>query len=212
MAHAHLTFFFDFASPYAYFAFDEVLSTASETGVGIILRPAMVWSILKQQDIPAPLDTDARRNYLLADMERSAAFHGLPYRQPDVLPISAHKAARMWLGFDLQGNVTSIPLAQAIYAARFVHGLDIRDPAVLVAIAHDQGLDRTKAMDYIDAVNFRTALEKNVADAVDLGLPGLPCTILESETFFGADRISHLRWRLGLPQTQPAPVTSGLAP
>lgn len=198
---AGMVFFFDFASPYAYAGFDATLALAAEAGLTVDLRPAMVWAILKAQDIPAPLDNPARRDYLLADMARSAAFFGLRYRQPDPVPISAHLAARMWLGFAAAGGAAPVGLARAIFAARFADGVDIRDPEALAAIAGRAGHDPGRAAEFMTDPACRDALRANVDRAVGLGVPGLPCVILADEMFFGADRLPQLRWRLNLPQS-----------
>lgn len=197
--HSGLTFFFDFASPYAYVAFDAVLSLGEEAGITVTPRPVMVWAILKAQGITPPLETPARREYLLTDMARSAAFHALPYRQPDPLPISAHLASRLWLGYASDDGAPPLPLARAIYAARFAHGLDIRDPTVLEALAIESGYDPRRAQTHMQGAATKAELTTNIDDAVQLGVPGIPCMISGTELFFGADRLPQLRWRLGLP-------------
>lgn len=193
-----LTVYFDFASPYAYVAFDAVVGLAEEAGLRLDPRPAMVWAILKARGIAAPLEAPVRRDYLLADMARSAAFHGLPYREPATLPISAHLASRMWLGFAADDGAPPLSLARAIYAARFVEGLDIRDTPVLRGIAAGCGHDPYRAEAHMQSDVNKAALARTIDEAVGLGVPGIPCMILGSELFFGADRLPQLRWRLGL--------------
>lgn len=196
---AGLTFFFDFASPYAYVAFDAVLCLQEEAGITVTPRPVMVWAILKAQGITPPLETPVRRDYFLVDMARSAAFHGLPYREPDTLPISAHLATRMWLGFAADDGAPPLPLARAIYAARFARGLDIRDPTVLGALALESGYDPDRAQIHMHCDTAKAELAANIDDALQLGVPGIPCVVSGQELFFGADRLPQLRWRLGLP-------------
>lgn len=191
-----LVFFFDFASPYAYFAFDEVLDLAHQSGRKVTLRPAMVWAILKAQGIAEPLASSARRAYLLSDMARSAAFHNLPYRQPDPLPISAHLASRMWLGFASENGCPPLDLARAIYAARFSEGLDIRNPSVLRSVAEACGYAPERAEAYMYSDACRAKLSRNIDGAVNLGVPGIPCVVLGSELIFGVDRLPQLRWRI----------------
>lgn len=204
MAARGLSFFFDFASPYAYLAFDEVLRIGAEAGLPVTLRPAMVWAILKAQGIPPPMETETRRRYMLADMERSAAFFGLPYRQPDPLPMSAHLALRMWIGFAGEQPDPPVDLIRALFRARFAQGLDLRDPAVLATIALDAGYDPDRAARFMEDAGCRDQLRQHIDDAVALGVPGVPCVVLGQELFFGADRLPQLRWRLGLAQREPA--------
>lgn len=197
-----LLYYFDFASPYAYVGFDATLALAAEAGVAVEFCPAMVWAIFKAQGIPAPLDNPTRRAYVEADMVRSAAFHGVPYRHPDPLAISAHLALRLWLGFAADGP-PPVALARAIFAARFAQGLDIQDADVLASLAAQAGHDPARARDLMAAPGPRDALRANIDRAVAMGVPGLPCVALGNELFFGADRLPHLRWRLNLPPTAP---------
>ena len=44
----------------------------------------------------------------------------------------------------------------------------------------------------MDADETRSALARNVADAVAAGAPGLPFLTWRGETFFGADRLPQL--------------------
>lgn len=208
MSAERLIFFFDFASPYAYFAFEETAAIATEAGLGIDFRPAMVWTILKAQGISAPLETAPRRRYLIKDMARTAAFHGLPYRQPDLLPISAHLASRMWLGFAAGQKITPLDLARAIYKARFVDGIDIRDPDALCKIAQEAGHDPERARAFMDDPVCHDALAANIDDAIRFGVPGIPCVLLGDQMYFGADRLPHLRWQLDLPQMRTSATTS----
>lgn len=188
-----LIFYFDFASPYAYFAFDQCIALAAEFGAPLDLRPVLVWAILRDQGIPPPLDSPARETYFKADMPRSAAFHALPYVHPHDMPISAHLAARLWLGHP---DETRTALARAIFRARFVDALDICDRTTLADIAQGIGTSHDDAMKFIDAPQNRETLKRNVSDAVTAGAPGVPFFTWRAERFFGADRLPQLRWRM----------------
>jgi 2-hydroxychromene-2-carboxylate isomerase len=188
-----LTFFFDFASPYAYFAFDRVIALAGEFGLSLRLRPALVWAILKEQGIPPPLDSPARDAYFRADMPRSAAFHGVAYNHPPDMPISAHLAARLWLGHP---EALQPHLARAIFQARFVDGRDIRDRDMLASLAAVSGTERDDARAMMDADKSRQQLAENITAAVKAGAPGIPFLTWRGEGFFGADRLPQLRWRI----------------
>lgn len=202
-----LILFFDFASPYAYVAFDATAALAAEAGRTLVLRPVLTWAVLEAQGIPAPFASPVRTRYLLGDMARSAAFHGLPWNPPLPLPVSAHRAARMWLGLSGRADAGGLALARAIYAARFRDGLDIRDADLLARLAAALGHDPAAARAAMEAPGNRAALEAAIADAVAGGAPGVPWLSLDGEGFFGADRLAQLRWRLGLPPAPPPTPT-----
>ncbi|SEO42666.1 2-hydroxychromene-2-carboxylate isomerase [Salinihabitans flavidus] len=195
---APVVFYFDFASPYAYLAFDRVGRYARSAGREVDLRPVLVWALLKERGIAPPMEDAAKRAYLEHDMERSAAFYGVAYRQPDPLVISAHLAARFWLGMTADHGAPAFDLARRVFAARFVEGRDIKTPEVLCDIAAEAGLDRDSAEEAMYSDGARTALAALISLAVENGVIGVPYFDLDGEGFFGADRLPHLRWRLGL--------------
>jgi 2-hydroxychromene-2-carboxylate isomerase len=47
-----ITFWFDFTSPYAYFALDAVERLAHSHGRALIWRPILLWAVLKAQKVP----------------------------------------------------------------------------------------------------------------------------------------------------------------
>lgn len=195
---APLAFYFDFASPYAWIAFDAVTRIADQAGRKLELRPVLLWSILREQDIPAPLEPPARRDYMLADMARSAEFMGVELRLPTPLPISAHLASRLWLGMVRETPELAIEIARHIYALRFVEGRDIRQREILQDAAGDFGIRPEVADLLMDADEARKALTASNAQAVADGACGVPFFVLDGEGFFGADRLPQIRWRLGL--------------
>lgn len=194
-----LVFYFDFASPYAWIAFDEVTRIAAQAGRKLELRPVLLWAILREQDIPAPLEPPARRDYMLADMARSAEFMGVELRLPTPLPISAHLASRLWLGMVRETPERAVEIARHIFALRFVEGRDIRQREILQDVARAFGVIHDTADQLMDSPENREALAAANAQAVADGACGVPFFVLDGEGFFGADRLPQIRWRLGWP-------------
>jgi 2-hydroxychromene-2-carboxylate isomerase len=195
---APLIFYFDFASPYAYLAFDRVGQYAKSAGRELELRPVLVWALLKERGIAPPMEDATKRAYLEHDMVRSAAYYGVAYHPPDPLVISAHLAARFWLGLTADHGAPAFDLARRVYTARFVEGRDIKTPEVLCDIAAEAGLSRASAEEAMYSDSARNALAASVSSAVENGVIGVPYFDLDGEGFFGADRLAQLRWRLGL--------------
>ena len=84
---APIRLYLDFASPYAWFALGGIERLAREHGREIEWRPVLIWAVLKAHGIAAPMNVPIKRDYLVADMVRSAAFHGV------ALPASDKAAA-----------------------------------------------------------------------------------------------------------------------
>ena len=190
-----IRFYFDFASPYAYFAAHQIDALGEEFGRAVEWRPVLVWAILKAQGIAAPMDSPARRAYVLHDMQRSASFYGLPYREPVRLP-STHLAARLYHTVDAEDADRAANLADRLFRAFFVDHRDISDEATLIGIAAEAGISDDTAREAMQGHAGRARLEQAVADAVADGVIGSPHFMVAGEGFFGADRLPQLRWHL----------------
>lgn len=203
-----LRFYFDFASPYAYFALRPLQALAKQHGRKLECRPMLLWAVLKVHGIAAPLDAPVKRAYLMADMVRSAAFHHVPYRHPAKLPVSSHLAARLYYAVVEQRPEAALVMVHGIFDAYFGRAEDIMLADVLYALAMAQGLDLNAVREAKDGQIGRQRL----AEAVDLAIAdkvcGSPFVIVDGEAFFGADRLPQIAWRL----SQSAKTLEALTP
>lgn len=191
-----IRFWFDFASPYAYFSATRIADMGREFGRPVEWRPVLLWAVLKAQGIAAPMEAPSRRDYLLHDMRRSAAFFGLPYVHPARLPVSTHLAARLFHAATCEEPERSEELAQRIFAGFFAQGLDICDEAAMLHLAEEAGIGAQRAQQAMKGPQGRELLESAVAAAVADGVIGSPFFLVDGEAFFGADRLPQLRWLL----------------
>ena len=208
---APIVFYFDFASPYAYFAADGIERIAAGHGRTVEWRAFLAWAVLKAQGIAPPMDVPAKRAYLVADMIRSAAFHGLPYRHPEKLPLSAHRAARLFHAVAADDPATARAFARAAFSAFFTEGADISDEAVVLRTARQCGIGGAAAREAIEGPSGRALLAAAVERAVADGVCGSPFFLVDGEPFFGADRLPQIAWRLSQarPQGVPDAAASG---
>jgi 2-hydroxychromene-2-carboxylate isomerase len=188
-----IRFYMDFASPYAYFASRAIEAVGAEFGRPVEWRPILMWAVLKAHGIAAPMDVPVKRSYLLADMERSAAFHGLDYRHPVKLPMSAHLAARLHHAVAAEDPATAGLLAHALFEAFFRDHRDVADMETLVAIGASVGLSRETVVEGATGTAGRALLEAAVAEAIGAGVVGSPYFIVDGEGLFGADRLPQVR-------------------
>ncbi|SMH51873.1 2-hydroxychromene-2-carboxylate isomerase [Mesorhizobium australicum] len=192
-----IRFYFDFASPYAYFAARQVDEIGAEFGRAVEWRPILMWAVLKAHGIAAPMDVPVKRAYMLNDMERSAAFFGMPYRRPVKLPLSSHLAGRLFYAVREQDPDKASALARRLLPAFFAEQWDISDAATLTELAAEVGIAPEMTAEALQGPVGRAGLEAAVADAVTAGVVGSPYFLVDGEGLFGADRLPQLRWFLG---------------
>jgi 2-hydroxychromene-2-carboxylate isomerase len=197
-----IRFYLDFASPYAWIALPGIERLAAEHGRALEWRPVLIWAVLKAQGIASPMGTPAKRRYFKTDMARSAAFHGVPYRHPSRLPLSAHLATRVYYTIAEHDLAKAQSFGRGVFAAFFSADEDIADAAVVERLALSHGLRPDEAQEAMNGPLGRQRLSAMVDAAIADGVCGSPWFIIDGEPFFGADRLSQIDWRLGSVPTE----------
>lgn len=183
-----LEFFFDYASPYSYFASEQVEALAQRTGAEVRWRIFLLGAVYKATGNVPPISVSSKVMYLSKDLSDWAQYLGLPpLRLPDTFPVNSLKANRLGLVAAEQGRI--IPFSHAAFRASFVHGKDVNDPAVLAELAREAGMDPEKSLARVDNQEIKDALRRNTDEAVARGAFGAPTFFVGEEMFFGNDRL-----------------------
>ncbi|MGZ3159735.1 MAG: DsbA family protein [Burkholderiaceae bacterium] len=188
-----IDFYFDFSSPYGYFASTRIDELAAKYQRKVKWRPILL-GIVFQTTGSAPLTLiPLKGDYSVHDFERTARFHGIPYKRPDTFPISTQAAARavLWLQATA-GDGEAAKLAKAIYHAYFVDGIDIGNSANVAQIAASAGVDAAALLEAIGSPEIKEQLKKEVTHAIEKGVFGSPFLIVDNEPFWGFDRFAQL--------------------
>lgn len=193
---APIRLYLDFASPYSYFMLAPLRKLAQAHGRELELRPILLWAVFKQQGVVNPLEKPARRAYFLQDVVRSAAFFDAPFQIPEPLQISAHLAGRLFHARTATAPETGPALAAEIFERFFARGEDITRPEVLAALPCLADLPADTVREMLDGASGRDGLARAIEEACADGVIGVPFVTLDGESFFGADRLPQIAWRL----------------
>jgi len=194
---ARLTFWFDFASTYSYLAAMRIGALASARGVEVAWQPFLLGPIFKAQGWEtSPFNLyPAKGRYMWRDMERQAARLGLPpVTRPDPFPQPSLLAARTALvGLE---DGWGEDFSRAVFAAQFVEGKGIAEPATLAPILTDLGADPGAVLARTQAPEIKDRLRVATEEAARLGVFGAPSfTAEDGELFWGNDRLEEaLDW------------------
>lgn len=196
MSASPIDFYFDFSSPYGYFAAQKIEPLAAKYGRSVRWHPLLLGVIFKQTGGAPLTEVPLKGEYSKRDFARSARFHGLPeFRMPPVFPIPSQAPSRIMLWAGAQDPAARARVAQALYRAFFVDGLDIAQPDVAAAVAGRAGFDAAGARAAVDDPVYKDALRREVEEAVAAGVFGSPFVIVDGEPFWGLDRFDQLeRW------------------
>ena len=198
MSHS-IDFYFDFSSPYGYLAAQKIDALAAKYGRTVNWRPMLLGVVFRQTGMAPLTQIPIKGDYSRRDFERSARFHGIPFRMPPVFPIASQAPSRIVLWAKTRDPALATKLALALYAAFFRDGIDISNPDVAAdvaaAVASEAGIDRAAVRASVDDPAIKDALKREVDAAISAGVFGSPFVIVDGEPFWGLDRFDQLeRW------------------
>ncbi|WP_341676778.1 2-hydroxychromene-2-carboxylate isomerase [Niveibacterium sp. SC-1] len=192
---APIDFYFDFSSPYGYFASEVIDAIGARQNRAVLWHPILLGASFKvtgQQPLPSiPMKGD----YAMRDIERSARFMQVPYKHPHPFPLATQHAARAFLWANDRDNAHAREFAQAIYRNYFVDGGNIADLEHVLMLAEKCGFNGHELREAITSSVIKDRLRAEVDLAISRGVFGSPFFIVEGEPFWGVDRLPQLeKW------------------
>jgi 2-hydroxychromene-2-carboxylate isomerase len=190
-----IDFYFDFSSPYGYFAAEKIEALAAKHGREAAWHPILLGVVFKATG-GAPLPTiPLKGDYVRRDFPRSAKFHGVEFKLPSLFPIATQVPARAVCWMQAKDGVLAKRLAQALYRAYFVDGIDISSPDNTVSAAVKLGIDGEALRAALNDPAIKDKLKTEVEAALARGVFGSPYVIVDSEPFWGIDRFDQIdKW------------------
>lgn len=194
MANA-IDFYFDFSSPYGYFASTKIDEIAAKHGRSVMWRPILLGVIFKitgRQPLPTiPL----KGSYSKHDFARTARLFGVPYKAPSKFPVAGQVPSRAFYWVGDRDPVLARTLAQALFRAYFAEDRDISSPEVTANVAAKLGVNRDELVQALDDPAVKERLKGEVDAAIERGVFGSPYIIIDGEPFWGSDRLEQVeKW------------------
>lgn len=190
-----IDFYFDFSSPYGYFASKCIDELAAKHGRSVIWRPILLGAVFKitgQQPLPTiPL----KGSYANHDLARCARLLGLPYKFPTKFPVAGQAPSRAFYWLSDRDPALARKLAQALYHAYFVEDRDISSPEITANVAAKLGAAKDQVLQALGDPAVKQRLATEVEAAIERGVFGSPFFIIDKEPFWGADRLDQVdKW------------------
>jgi 2-hydroxychromene-2-carboxylate isomerase len=200
-----IDFYFDFSSPYGYFASTRINELAKRYNHRVDWHPFAGESFKPSTTGTSLVQNPAKRDYTRKDYVRSAAFHQIPFKLPSVFPLETRLAARavMWTESKF-GEAKGIAIAQEIFKAYYVEDKNIGDPQTIVAIGETLGLNGEELAQGINDSFTKEQVRAEIDLATARGVFGSPFVLLDGEPFWGFDRMDQLEAALQAKQAKSA--------
>lgn len=177
-------FFYDYVSIYSYLADSQLENLASAE---IVYRPMFLGAVMEATGNRPPGTVEAKRKYMMADIERWARRYSLPFKMNPVFPQNTLKALRLALVAQHEGVFE--PVHRALFEAMWAREKELSDAAVLEEIAAAAGL----SLEAIEDRAIKDELKTNTEEAVARGAFGAPTFFVGEQMFFGNDRFGFIK-------------------
>jgi 2-hydroxychromene-2-carboxylate isomerase/predicted thioesterase len=194
-----LEFWFDFHSPWCYFASHRIGHVASEFDLELIWKPVHLANLSEAIDGRRPLE--ANKNFVAwyeQDIRDTATLYGLDYEPHEAYPKRPSRALRAAIFAQEQGLAE--PFVKQIMKGYWSGQKDISDGQWVSSVANQVGLDSAKIEEAMISDSYKTKLNQNLEHAVQQKLFGLPTAVINKKLYWGNDRIDllvqHLRLRV----------------
>jgi 2-hydroxychromene-2-carboxylate isomerase len=183
----HVTFYFDFISPYAYLAFEKLPEALKGLSYEVDYRPVLFAAFLKQHGQLGPAEIPPKRDWTYRQVLWTAQAHGIPMQMPAAHPFNPLGALRLALACGREGLVNRYA-AETIFRHIWRGGADAADA---------QRLSELRALLQpprdIAAEDVKAELKANTERALARGVFGVPTCEVDGRLFWGFDGLAMLR-------------------
>ncbi|MBX3659005.1 MAG: 2-hydroxychromene-2-carboxylate isomerase [Ramlibacter sp.] len=184
-----LHFYFDFISPFGYFASLRIEDLAARHGRTVQWHAMLLGvSVLKVMGLKPLLDTPLKGDYIRRDARRYMRRHGIVLQRDLDDPVMGPRAAgRAFHYVQHHHPALAAPLARVLYQAYWAEGQDLSTADAISALALPEGLDGAWLRAGIASDEAGSLLRSAVDASLKAGIFGSPTVVVDGEPFWGVE-------------------------
>lgn len=188
---APIEFYFDFHSPWCWFASLRIEALAARVRRPVEWRPMHLARLIERIDGRRPLEANpAFVRWFKQDMQDTAASLGLALRYHPRFPLRPARALRASVRAAERGRAAEF--VTAVMGAYWSEEGDIEDIGLLAAIGERCGLDPDDVTDSTSSDACKRTVDENTSRAIESGAFGAPTFVCEGRLFWGNDKMDRL--------------------
>ena len=193
-AKAPLDFYFDFISPFGYFASLRIDALGEKYGRTVEWHSMLLGvSVMKVMGLKPLLDTPLKGDYIRREFARYVRRHGLVLKRQAGDPMMDPRAcgrAFHWVKRHQPGREAG--LARTLLHAYWVEGRDLSSVDAAVLAAQSAGFDPVQLRAAIEGEDARALLRGAVDASLKRGVFGSPTVIVDGEPFWGVETLGSV--------------------
>ncbi len=186
-----IEFYFDFVSPFGFFAATQIDDLAAKHGRSVAWKPFNLRTVAMTVGFDRPMIAyPIKGSYFAHDIPRMARLFGIdPWNVADIQAVKPAVGARAFYWVADQDEAKAKQLALWLYRKIYSEGVPMSDPAAIAAYVGEMGLDSEALAAALAGDELRTRYKEVTQAAMDKGVFGSPFFIVDGEPFFGSDRL-----------------------
>ena len=187
-----IDFYFDFASPNAYFGFNVLKKFPEKYDCEINYIPVLLGGIFKATNNKPPMEQFFgvlnKNEYQSLEIERFVNRHGLTkFKMNPHFPVISLQIVRGAIAAEMDGYLEDY--IEKVLVHMWEEPKKMDDPEVIKAAFEESGFDSEKLLEQMQDPDFIAKLISNTEEAVKKGLFGIPTFFIDDEMYFGKDTI-----------------------
>lgn len=186
-------YFYTHISPWAYLGHQAFREIAAKHDVEIRLRPVDLSGVFDASGgMPLGKRHPVRQAYRFIEMQRWRDKRALPLTfKPAFFPTPPGLCDCCAIALAEQGG-PALDFAALAFKAIWADDQNIAEEAVLSDLLAGLGQDAGPVLEAARSQDITAIYKRNQTDAIELGVIGSPCYVLNGEPFWGQDRLGLL--------------------
>lgn len=187
-------YFFSPSSPWTYMGHARFTAIAGAAGAQVNVRPVDYGKVFPVSGgLPVKARPPQRQAYRMMELKRWRAHLGLPLNlDPAFFPVASNDACKIIIAAATHGSDAAMALAGGIMRACWAEEKNIADAGTLAACADDAGLPGATLMAQVNDATVTARFDAYTEEAITRQVFGAPTFIVDSELFWGQDRLDFL--------------------
>ena len=181
--------YFDFISPYAYLAFEQLPHALQDAGsYAVRYRPVVFGALLNAHGQLGPAEIPAKRDWTSRHVLWLARTHGIALRHPASHPFGSLALLRLAVACGGADGLPNRHVGAAIFRHVWQSGLDAADADRLEALRRQLAPARDP-----QGAPVKAQLRAHTDAAIARGIFGVPTFVVDERIFWGFDALPLLR-------------------
>lgn len=191
MSAGRIDFWFDFISPFGFFASLRIDALAARHGREVDWHPLLIGvTVLKVMGLKPLMQTPLKADYVRREIARYERRHRVRLgRSIDGDPMNPLPAGRAFASLGRHAPEFAKPFARAVLEDYWIAGQAMDDREALAASARRAGLPAAPIDSALNDPAGADQLRAEVDAAITRGVFGSPFFIVDGEPFFGVDKL-----------------------